>query len=251
MACAPAITLIAAASGGALLAQSGSPTLPATTEAVPATTGDALRAMARQAAVLFAGQVVAVRRRDGVNGATGVVEIEFAVDEAVRGASGGTYVLREWAGLCPAGDQPFRVGQRYLMLLHAPSAVGLSSPVGGMDGAIPIRGGPAPAEPGWGTRAAADARTVDLRWIATKVVREISYRPESPVQSTARPSSVHAEVMAAAPAQGPAPDSGAQAANFAGPGAADTALAPEAQSAGYATVLALLRSWEKDDDAAR
>ena len=85
---------------------------------------------------------------DAKNGATGVVEIEFAVEDAVRGVSGGTYTLREWAGLWPAGDEPFRVGQRYLMLLHAPGAAGLSSPVGGMDGAIPIRGGTGPAELG-------------------------------------------------------------------------------------------------------
>jgi hypothetical protein len=39
-----------------------------------------------------------------VNGATGVVEITFAVEDAVRGVSGSTYTLREWAGLWPAGD---------------------------------------------------------------------------------------------------------------------------------------------------
>ena len=101
---------------------------------------DALHAMSRLAGVIFAGQVVAVRRIDGGNDATGIVEIQFAVEDAVRGVSGGVYTLREWAGLWPAGEEPFRVGQRFLMLLHAPSVAGLSSPVGGMDGAIPIHG---------------------------------------------------------------------------------------------------------------
>lgn len=247
MACALAIALI---NGGGAGAQSGSAGGSVTHEAVPATTGDALRAMARQAAVIFSGQVVAVRRVDGKNGATGVVEIEFAVDDTVRGVSGGTYVVREWAGLWPAGDEPFRAGQRYLMLLHAPSAAGFSSPVGGMDGAIPIRGGPARAELGQGTRMAAHALTVDLRWVATRVARQISDGLESPVRSTALPSLGHAEVVTALPAQGLVSDAGV--ANSAGGDtAAETVLAPAAQSAGYATVLALLRSWEKDDDATR
>ena len=71
---------------------------------------------------------------------SGVVEVEFRVDQAVRGcAAGGPYMLREWAGLWAAGNQRYRVGQRLLMMLHAPGAAGMSSPVGGMDGAIPIR----------------------------------------------------------------------------------------------------------------
>ena len=48
-----------------------------------------------------------------VAGASGVVEVEFRVDQAVRGcAAGGTYVLREWAGLWAANDARYRVGQR-------------------------------------------------------------------------------------------------------------------------------------------
>jgi hypothetical protein len=106
----------------------------------PQSANDALHSMSRLAGAIFTGQVVAVRRIEGVNGATGVVEIDFAVEDAVRGVGGSAYTLREWAGLWPAGDEPFRVGQRYLMLLHVPGAAGLSSPVGGTDGAIPIHG---------------------------------------------------------------------------------------------------------------
>jgi hypothetical protein len=221
-------------------------------ETAPGTTEDALHAMTQQAAVIFTGKVVAVRRVGGMDGATGVVEIEFAVDDAVRGVSGSTYTLREWAGLWAAGDQPLRAGQRYLMLLHAPSAAGLNSPVGGMDGAIPIRGEPAQAELGRGTRtrgwvANGDERTVDLRWVATRVVRPVSYRLESVSHPTALPVRLRAEAMLATPAQG------TEAADIS-PGrevAAVGSIAPAAQDAGYATVLALLRGWEKRGDAAR
>lgn len=173
-------------------------------------TEDALHAMARLAGVIFTGDVVAVRRHDANDGAAGVVEIEFAVEDAVRGVSGGSYTLREWAGLWAAGDEPFRVGQRYLMLLHAAGAAGLSSPVGGTDGAIPIRGGTASA-----------SRTVDLRWIRTRVVQPIAYRA-APV---AQPAASRVDDAAAA--------------------------IPSTQTAAYGAVLSRLRSWERDHAAAR
>jgi len=241
------LALLLAANGGRAqtLTEAAAETTPQTNEA-------ALHAMAQQAAVIFAGQVIAVRRQDGVNGATGVVEIEFEVDDAIRGVSGGTYTLREWAGLWTGGDQPLRPGQRFLMLLHAPSAAGLSSPVGGMDGAIPVRGGePAQAELGRGIPG--DGRTVALRWVANGVVRPAGYPPES-VHPTALPGGVHAEAIAAAPAQGTDAGANLQAGNPADVLPADvlpaeTALAPAAQNAAYATVMALLRSWEKAGDA--
>ena len=146
--------------------------------AVPQSASAALREMTQLAGVIFTGQVVDVRRVAGVGGETGVVEISFAVEEAIRGVSGGIYTVREWAGLWPADDTPFLVGQRYLMLLHTPSAAGLSSPVGGMDGAIPIRGGRAAvAETATaGNSATVDGRVVDLRWVGTQVVQPVAYR---------------------------------------------------------------------------
>jgi hypothetical protein len=210
-------------------------------EAAPSTPAqsinDALHAMTQLAGVIFTGQVVGVRRLDGVNGATGVVEITFAVEDAVRGVSGGTYTLREWAGLWPAGDEPFGVGQRFLMLLHAPSAAGLSSPVGGMDGAIPIRGSAAAVEPqstASGTSSAriatggtasesasalADGRVVDLRWVGTHVVQTLSYRTEAEARAVSA--------------------------------RADAAPVEASQGAAYATVMGMLRGWEKVDHAAR
>jgi len=158
-------------------------------QALPEDTDKALSAMAQQAGVIFSGRVTAVWRDDGAAGATGVVEIEFSVEDAVRGTSGSRYTMREWAGLWPAGDEPFHVGERLLMLLYAPGASGLSSPVGGMAGAIPLRaasavlspqrariaaaGSPEPAATE--TLAATDGRAVDLRWVETRVARPLSY----------------------------------------------------------------------------
>jgi hypothetical protein len=192
-------------------------------------TETALHTMAQSAGIIFTGEVVAVRRQNGNDGSTGVVEVDFAVDDAIRGLSGGIYTLREWAGLWAAGDQPFRVDQRYLMMLHAPGAAGLSSPVGGMDGAIPIRGGSPPA-PGRTGEAAAqtDLRTIDLRWIATRVARPVAYRAASVARPTAMPVSARADLVATG-----------------------VIAAPSTQDAPYATLLAKLRGWERDDAAAR
>jgi hypothetical protein len=136
----------------------------------PETVVDILHQVSDKADVIFAGQVVAIRRPN-----EGVVEVEFRVDQAIRGCSTETpYILREWAGLWAGDAQRYRVGQSLLMLLHAPSAAGMSSPVGGLDGAIPIRQG-----------GAADVATppqppfVDLRWLGAKLPHAVSYSSET------------------------------------------------------------------------
>ena len=114
---------------------------------------DALVHMAAQAAIIFTGEVTAVDQR------AGVVEVSFRVESAVRGATPGQQIhLWEWAGLWASGVPRYRRGQRLLVLLHAPSVAGFTSPVGGTDGLIPVHG---------------DAATgvADLRWIATRVQR--------------------------------------------------------------------------------
>jgi hypothetical protein len=208
-------------------------------DAIPLHTEDALHAMVQAAAVIFAGEVIAVRRYDGINGATGVVEIDFAVDDAILGVGGSTYTLREWAGLWPAGFEPFRVGERYLMLLHAPGPAGLSSPVGGNDGAIPIRGSGAQTAGTVkaslaGNGSAPDGRVVDLRWVATRVARAVTYRSE-PAYPTA------AQVAVAEATR-------ALQVDLAEPSSSGT---PAAQGATYTAVLGVLRRWEKVDNAAR
>jgi hypothetical protein len=142
------------------------------TASAPETVVDVLHEFSDKAAVIFAGQVLAVRRPG-----TGVVEVEFRVDEAIRGCSAGApYVLREWDGLWTGGAQRYRVGQRLLMLLHAPSAAGMSSPVGGMDGAIPIRQGSGASTESAG---AAQPPYVDLRWLGARVPRAVVYAAHS------------------------------------------------------------------------
>ena len=139
-----------------------------------------LHSMVGRAGVMFLGTVVEVRRGAAPSdGGAGIVEVEFSVERGLRGAvTGRPYVLREWAGLWAGNEDRYRVGQRRLMLLHTPGAGGLSSPVGGMDGAIPIL----PAE-----NAAAEPM-VDLRWVATRVSRgPIQYRAETPRIPKAKP----------------------------------------------------------------
>jgi hypothetical protein len=128
------------------------------------TVEEALHRMSDRAAVIFVGRVVAVRRiAGGSDGSSGMVEVEFAVEQAVRGCSPGTYVMREWAGLWASNDARYRVGQRRLMMLHGVGAGGMSSPVEGMDGAMPV----------YGQRGVGEM--VDLRWVGTKLQRPVVY----------------------------------------------------------------------------
>ena len=139
----------------------------------PTTLTAALRAMAAQAGVIFVGTVTSVRRVEGDGfSAVGVVEVRFAVEAVVRGVSGGSYTLREWGGLLPPGERGFVVGDRRLMLLHSPAATGLSSPVGGFEGAIPVVG--TGARVGWSSKGTTAAEPMlDLRWIAARLVRPV------------------------------------------------------------------------------
>ena len=119
----------------------------------PETVDGALKEMADQAAIIFVGEVIQIRRKEGV------VEIDWHVEEAVCGVVvGTTFTQREWSGLWAGEAARYEVGQHSLLMLHAPSAAGFSSPVSGMDGVLPVRGN-------------AISGTVDLRWMATHIVR--------------------------------------------------------------------------------
>ncbi|HEY8996992.1 MAG TPA: hypothetical protein VIM60_03795 [Edaphobacter sp.] len=170
------------------------------TAPTPGTVEEALHQMSDSAGVIFVGEVTAIRWHEGENGASGVVEVSFRVDEAVRGCSAGaTYTLNEWAGLWAGGDPRYRVGQRLLMMLHAPGAAGVSSPVGGMAGAIPLRGATAapqtavesPAQASVARASSVQASAApesaaqaseiaDLRWVGTRLLRT-SPTPSSPM----------------------------------------------------------------------
>jgi hypothetical protein len=142
---------------GAVLAVGGGALGQQPVESVPATSvGGVLRGLASRAGVVFVGQVQSIKPEGGV------VVVTFQVQKAVLGVVGGTYVMREWAGRWTGGQQRYQVGQRAMFFLHAPSAAGLSSPVDGMMGVVPM----VPMG------ANADA-LLDVRWLASRVRRSV------------------------------------------------------------------------------
>jgi len=202
----------------------------------------ALHQMSGQAAVIFVGKVAQIHRSQGSGLASGAVEIRFEVEQAIRGCSGGVYTLREWAGLWSANDARYQVGQRLLLLLRAPGAAGLSSPVGGLDGAIPLRAS------GAGVRssdasAALTEPVADLRWIGAKLARTVSYRAQ---RSSPMP-------MPHSASSAPAPTTkllqgGATARSGEIPSAnGGTDSSTPAQEAAVSTVVSMIRSWEVID----
>jgi hypothetical protein len=92
----------------------------------------ALRSMASRAGLVFVGRVQKIERKGGV------VETTFGVEQVVLGSAGATSMLREWGGLWAAGEQRYQLGQRAMVFLHEASAAGLSSPVDGMEGVVPV-----------------------------------------------------------------------------------------------------------------
>jgi hypothetical protein len=115
-----------------------------------------LRNLASRAGVIFVGRVRSIVPKDGV------VEVTFLVEQPVLGVLSGTYVEREWAGRWAGGQQRYRVGQRAMFFLYAPSAAGLSSTVDGMAGVVPLVPMGATADP-----------LVDVRMLATRVKRAV------------------------------------------------------------------------------
>jgi len=210
----------------------------------PQTVVDILHDLSDKADIIFAGQVLAIRHPND-----GVVEVEFRVDQAIRGCTAGTpYILREWAGLWVGDSQRYRVGQRLLMLLHVPSAAGMSSPVGGLDGAIPIGQGGL-ANPLAETATPPQPPYVDLRWLGARLTRTVSYRSE-PVH-TAKPADPPIPYFSQQATYGAKFDSS----RSLGPseetsdGVRSEASVP-AQQASVNAVLEMLSSWQKGQHAA-
>ncbi len=214
----------------------------------PATVDDALHQMSDKADVIFTGQVIAIRQHEGQNGASGYVEVEFRVDLAVRGCTAGMpYVLREWGGLWEGGARRYRVGERLLMFLHAPGPSGLSSPVSGMDGAVPIHGSSSTAVAG---ATAAQTPMADLRWVGTHVLHPVSYRTQLPHYDHRSGVVVpfldtHPEIEAKAETteQVNVPVSSL--------GSKATTMPAPALQAPVQSVIGMIRSWQKAGDAAQ
>jgi hypothetical protein len=98
-----------------------------------------LGGIVRQSGMIFAGRVVSIQP-DGLGAPdrTARVQITVQVEQGVRGATAGQRLtFREWGGLW-AGGERYRVGQRVMLFLYPPSALGLTSPVGGPAGRYEI-----------------------------------------------------------------------------------------------------------------
>jgi hypothetical protein len=117
-----------------------------------ATAEDVLAAPVHHSAVIFAGQVYAIRVPAGMNGASGVnafgvnasgvkgglpssrpdaVDVEFGVDMGIRGASiGSNYVLRMPVSSWQQAP-PFTLHQRVVVFLKPADAAGFAGPVEG------------------------------------------------------------------------------------------------------------------------
>lgn len=200
---------------------------------------DVLHEMSDRADVIFVGQVVAIRPHDGDGMGAGFVEVDFQVDQAIRGCTVGAYAMREWAGLWSGNANRYQVGQRLLMMLHASGASGMSSPVGGLDGAIPILG-VADASPVAMAVANPPVPMADLRWLGAKVVHSASYV----LQAALSPAPLTVEQQMAGPVNPAAnpivtPDDGSSRAST------------PVQQATVDTVVKLLTSWKKATDNAR
>lgn len=200
---------------------------------------DVLHEMSDRADILFVGRVVAIRPHDGDGLGSGFVEVDFQIDRAIRGCAGGAYVLREWAGLWSGDANRYRVGQSLLMMLHAPGASGMSSPVDGLDGAIPIRG---VADASALATAVADSPVpmADLRWLGAKVVHSASYV----LQATLLPAPLTVEQQMAG-------SSNSLANPIVAPDDGSSRASTSVQQATVDTVVKLLTSWKKATDDVR
>ncbi len=206
----------------------------------PATVEDALHTAFLSAAIVFTGEVFAIDREPGA------VVVRWHVVQGLRGVqSGGTHAQREWAGLWVAGAARYAVGQRALVLLHAPSVAGYESPVGGMDGIVPLRGN-------------AGSSTVDLRWMAqhAAVTDAPRMRPVLPLRAAAgsfRESAAIQEAAARAAAQARSPQPmiiGPEPPSNGGESAPATGSDANARVDGT-MVLAMMRAWQRSASAAQ
>jgi hypothetical protein len=118
--------------------------------------GGALRNLASRAGVIFVGRVMAIQPVGGV------VEVQFAVEQVVQGSVGSSYTLREWAGLWPQGQARYTAGQHVLLFLNPANGAGLSTPVDGMEGVVPVL-----------VQGASSPELADVRRLETRVQRAV------------------------------------------------------------------------------
>ena len=100
-----------------------------------------LGAITQHAGMIFAGTVLKIEPvRVASSSDLASVQITCEVEQGIRGTRAGQILsFREWAGLWTAGPR-YRIGQRLMLFLYAPSAIGLTSPVGGRMGQFVVDG---------------------------------------------------------------------------------------------------------------
>jgi hypothetical protein len=97
-----------------------------------------LARLVRPAGIIFSGRVMFVGRTDSSPTPIASTWVRFRVEHAIRGAwAGQDLTIHEWSGLWAIGER-YRVGERVLLFLYAPSKLGLTSPVGGPSGRFEI-----------------------------------------------------------------------------------------------------------------
>lgn len=115
------------------------------------------RQVARAAGLIFTGTVVSVRSHAPSQASpVATVEAKFLVDRGIAGAHSGQVVtIREWAAVWPMQRPMRRDGSLALFFFYPPSAAGLTSPVGGPVGQVPLdaKGN---VRDGWGVAPAND-----------------------------------------------------------------------------------------------
>jgi len=95
----------------------------------------AFQQLVQASGIIFSGRVTFVGHGAPFSGPNhSCTTVTFQVEHATRGASAGqNLTIHEWSGLWGRGER-YRLGERVLLFLYAPSKLGLTSPVGGTMG---------------------------------------------------------------------------------------------------------------------
>ena len=98
------------------------------------------RQVARAAGLIFTGKVVSVESHAPTQASpVATVEAKFRVDRGIAGVHSGQLVtIREWAAIWPMQRPIRRDGSLVLFFFYPPSSAGLTSPVGGAVGQVPL-----------------------------------------------------------------------------------------------------------------
>ena len=93
------------------------------------------RQLVRAAGIIFSGRVSSIGQSASFSRPDPAsTVVTFQVEHAIRGTlAGQNLTIREWAGLRLSSEH-YRIGERVLLFLYAPSKLGLTSPVAGAMG---------------------------------------------------------------------------------------------------------------------